>query len=113
MSDIALEKLRRVSTATLTTQLFERGLRNVFIQNGKPLVATGLPLYCAGAAAPLNLAKHHAVDIGVPIACGVVIVPRHLSEEIAHIEAGRPLPGMYPPNEETLAGFETWRRNRA
>src|SRR6187401_579189 len=27
-----LEKLRNVSTATLTTQLFKRGLRNVFIQ---------------------------------------------------------------------------------
>ena len=37
VSDSALEQLRHVSTATLTTQLFKRGLRNVFIQNVKPL----------------------------------------------------------------------------
>jgi len=236
VSDAALEQLRHVSTATLTTQLFKRGLRNVFIQNVKPLVprdpaapnlvgpaftlrniparedldqvsafqdpnhpqrkaietapagsvlvqdcreersvgsvgsilavrlkvrgvagmvsdgpvrdsasiaASGLPLYCAGAAAPLNLVKHHAVDINVPIACGgvavypgdiivgdtdgVVVVPRHLAEEVARdateqelleeyitsrVESGRPLPGTYPPNEETLAGFEAWRKSR-
>ena len=28
------------------------------------------------------------------------------------IEAGRPLPGTYPPNEETLAGYEAWRKQR-
>ncbi|WP_233862977.1 ribonuclease activity regulator RraA [Paraburkholderia adhaesiva] len=236
VSDAALEQLRHVSTATITTQLFKRGLRNVFIQNVKPLAAvapgtpnlvgpaftlrniparedldhvgafqdpnhpqrkaietapagsvlvqdcreersvgsvgsilaarlkvrgvagmvsdgpvrdsvsiaaTGLPMYCAGAAAPLNLAKHHAIDINVPIACGgvavypgdiivgdadgVVVVPSHLAEEVARdaaaqelleeylttcIESGRPLPGTYPPNEETLAGFEAWRKSR-
>jgi len=53
----------------------------------------------AGASAPLNLAKHHAVDMNVPIACGgvavypgdivvadvdgVVIVPREMAEEVA------------------------------
>ncbi len=31
------EKLKRVSTATLTTALFKRGLRNVFIQDVRPL----------------------------------------------------------------------------
>lgn len=31
------EKLRKVSTATLTTCLFKRGLRNVFIQDVRPL----------------------------------------------------------------------------
>jgi regulator of RNase E activity RraA len=236
VSAAALEQLRHVSTATLTTQLFKRGLRNVFIQNVKPLAAvkpgtpnlvgpaftlrniparedldhvgafqdpnhpqrkaietapagsvlvqdcreersvgsvgsilaarlkvrgvagmvsdgpvrdsasiaaTGLRMYCAGAAAPLNLAKHHAVDINVPIACGgvavypgdiivgdadgVVVVPRHLAEEVARdaagqelleeyltirIESGSALPGTYPPNEATLAGFEAWRKER-
>ncbi|HUZ63832.1 MAG TPA: ribonuclease activity regulator RraA [Acetobacteraceae bacterium] len=32
-----IEKLRHVSTATLTTQLFKRGLRNTFIQGARPL----------------------------------------------------------------------------
>src|ERR1700733_7956557 len=38
VSDTALEQLRHVSTATLTTQLFKRGLRNVFLQGVTPLV---------------------------------------------------------------------------
>jgi regulator of RNase E activity RraA len=103
----------------------------------------GLPLFCAGASAPLNLAKHHAVDMNVPIACGgvavypgdivvgdvdgVVIVPRHLAEEVARdaaeqelmeefiigrVEGGSILRGTYPPNEETLAAFAEWRAKR-
>ncbi|MFM0155782.1 ribonuclease activity regulator RraA [Paraburkholderia sediminicola] len=192
ISDATLEQLRHVSTATLTTQLFKRGLRNVFLQGVVPLVKPapgapnlvgpaftlrniparedldhvgifqdpdhpqrkavetappgsvlvqdcrgeravasvgsilalrlakrgvagmvsdgpvrdsgtiaelGLPLWCAGASAPLNLAKHHAVDMNVPIACGgvpvypgdivvadadgVVIVPREMATEVA------------------------------
>jgi regulator of RNase E activity RraA len=194
ISDETLELLRHVSTATLTTQLFKRGLRNVFLQGVTPLVKPakgapnmvgpaftlrniparedidhigvfqdpdhpqrkavetappgsvlvqdcrgergvassgsilvtrlkirgvagmvsdgcvrdsgtigdiGLPLFCAGASAPLNLAKHHAVDMDVPIACGgvavypgdivvgdvdgVVIVPRYMAEEVARL----------------------------
>jgi regulator of RNase E activity RraA len=236
VSDATLELLRQVSTATLTTQLFKRGLRNVFLQGVAPLkkpapgapnlvgpaftlrniparedldhvgvfqdpdhpqrkavesapagsvlvqdcrgdrtVAStgsiltmrlkvrgvagmvsdgcvrdsgtigdiGLPLFCAGASAPLNLAKHHAVDMNVPIACGgvavypgdivvgdvdgVVIVPRHLAEEVARdaaeqelmeefiigrVEGGSILRGTYPPNEETLAAFAEWRAKR-
>jgi regulator of RNase E activity RraA len=236
VSDAALEQLRHVSTATLTTQLFKRGLRNVFLQGVAPLVKPalgapnlvgpaftlrniparedldhvgvfqdpdhpqrkavesappgsvlvqdcrgdrtvastgsiltmrlkvrgvagmvsdgcvrdsgtsgdiGLPLFCAGASAPLNLAKHHAVDMNVPIACGgvavypgdivvgdvdgVVIVPRHLAEEVARdaaeqelmeefiigrVEGGSILRGTYPPNEETLAAFAEWRAKR-
>jgi regulator of RNase E activity RraA len=236
VSDATLELLRQVSTATLTTQLFKRGLRNVFLQGVAPLkkpapgapnlvgpaftlrniparedldhvgvfqdpdhpqrkavesapagsvlvqdcrgdrtVAStgsiltmrlkvrgvagmvsdgcvrdsgtigdiGLPLFCAGASAPLNLAKHHAVDMNVPIACGgvavypgdivvgdvdgVVIVPRHLAEEVARdateqelleefiagrVAAGSVLRGTYPPNEETLAAYAEWRAKR-
>jgi len=233
VSDTALEQLRHVSTATLTTQLFKHGLRNVFVQDVAPLVkplpgtpnlvgpaftlrniparedldqlsafqdpdhpqrkaietapvgsvlvqdcrgertaasvgsilATrlkmrgvagmvsdgpvrdsstlaelGLPLFCAGASAPPNLVKHHAVDLNVPIGCGgvpvypgdivvgdadgVVIVPRHLAEEIANaateqerlerfiterVESGAALRGTYPPNEETLEAYRQWR----
>lgn len=32
-----LERMRRVSTATLTTQMFKRGFRNVFMQGVRPL----------------------------------------------------------------------------
>jgi regulator of RNase E activity RraA len=34
--------------------------------------AMDFPVFCAGAAAPLNLSRHHAVDINVPIGCGGV-----------------------------------------
>ena len=171
MSDLdsaTLEALRHVSTATLTTQLFKRGLRNTFMQGVAPLaahsganlvgpaftlrnipsredihvlelfadpeyaqrkcvetipagyvlvqdcrgergsasfgsilsqrlqvrgvagmvsdgpvrdsttiVALGMPVFCAGASAPPNLIRHHAVDINVPIGCGgVAVFPR-------------------------------------
>jgi regulator of RNase E activity RraA len=236
ISDETLELLRHVSTATLTTQLFKRGLRNTFLQGVAPLVKPakgapnmvgpaftlrniparedldhlgvfqnpdhpqrkavetappgsvlvqdcrgdrsvastgsilttrlklrgvagmvsdgcvrdsgtigeiGLPLFCAGASAPLNLARHHAVDLDVPIACGgvavypgdivvgdvdgVVIVPRHLAEEVAkdateqelmevflsaRVEGGAILRGTYPPNDETLAAYKEWRARR-
>ena len=57
------------------------------------------PFTPQGGAAPTNLIHHHAVDIDVPIACGgvpvypgdvvvgddegVVIIPRHLADEVA------------------------------
>ena len=226
-----LAKLKQVSTSTLTTQLFKRGLRNVFVQGvhrlsrpaatlageaytlryiparedidridvlGDPehpqrksievtpagqvliidcrketraasaghilitrlhmrgvagLVTDGclrdaasiaemdFPVFCAGASAPLNLVCHHAVEANVPIACGdvavypgdvvvgdgdgVVIIPRHLADEVARdtleqdaleefvlqeIRSGKPLRGIYPPNDDTRARFETWRK---
>jgi regulator of RNase E activity RraA len=188
-STVTLERLRQVSTATLCTQLFKRGLRNVFLDGVKRLsggpgnlvgpattmrniparedldhlgvfenpehpqrkaievtppghvlvidcrgearAASGgmilmtrlmvrgaagvvsdgpvrdsediarlaLPVYCAGGSAPLNLIRHHAVDIDVPIGCGgvpvypgdimvgdaegVVAIPAHLADEVA------------------------------
>jgi len=164
MEAATLERLRRVSTATLTTQLFKRGLRNAFMQGVRPLgrydanlvgpaytlrniparedidttevftdpehpqrkaievtparhvlvidcrgdtrsacageilitrlmmrgvaglvadggirdaapiAGMGFPVYCAGPSAPLNLARHHAVELNVPIGCGGVAV---------------------------------------
>jgi regulator of RNase E activity RraA len=186
----ALDLLRRASTATLTTQLFKRGLRNAFMQGVRPLGAyagnlvgpaftlrniparedldsvavftdpehpqrkaieltppghvlvidcrgdaraacagqilvtrlmkrgvaglvadggirdagpiggmAGFPIYCAGPSAPLNLARHHAVESNVPIGCGgvavypgdiivadrdgVVVLPAAIADEVA------------------------------
>ena len=39
-----LDRLRLVSTATLTTQLFKRGLRNAFMQGVRPLAQYGANL---------------------------------------------------------------------
>ena len=226
-----MEWLRRASTATITTQLFQRGLRNLFLNGIAPmnpghcrfvgeavtlrnipmredldrlegfrdpehpqrkaietvgpgqvlvmdcrgdlrgasggnilitrlrvrgaaaLVSDGsirdspevaqqpFPVFAGGRSANLNLVVHHAVDINVPIACagvpvfpgdilvgdeeGVVVIPRHLAVEVAKpaaeqeelegfilakVEGGASLPGTYPPNEQTMAEFEVWRR---
>ena len=231
ISPATLARLRRVSTATLTTQLFKRGLRNTFIQGvrrvsrpganmvgpaftlrnipsredldhmgvfadpehpqrksietvppGQVLVvdcrgdtraasaggilltrlevrgAAGFvsdgcvrdtpeiavmafPVFCAGGSAPLNLARHHAVDYQQPIGCGgvpvypgdvvvgdgegVVVIPRHLVDEVAtdaaeqesleafvmeEIKAGKALPGTYPPSDATKVRYAKWRK---
>ena len=235
LSTAAREKLAQVSTATLTTQMFKRGLRNVFIQgvrrlttahersavgeaftlryiparedidhlgvfqdydhpqrkaiescpSGKVLVmdcrgdasaasagsilvtrlmmrgAAGLvtdgglrdspeiarfdiPTFIGGPSAPTNLIKHHAVaELNQPIGCGgvpvypddiivgdlegVVVLPAHLAEEVAHeafeqerleefvigeVRSGKALRGIYPPNEETRARYDAWRKTR-
>jgi len=133
--DILLTRLRVRGVAGMVT---DGGLRDA-----ANIAQMDFPVYCAGPSAPLNLAIHHAVDLNVPIACGrvavypgdilvgdadgVVVIPRHLAVEVANdaaaqelmeefiigeIRAGRPLPGTYPPNAETKARFETWKKSR-
>lgn len=99
----------------------------------------GFPVFCAGSSAPLNLVKHHAVDINIPIGCGgvavfpgdiivgdvegIVVIPRHLLDEVAddahqqerledfvimRVQQGSPLRGTYPPDEATKAAYEVW-----
>ena len=87
----------------LMTRLLVRGAAGVVSDGGMrdaaAIAKMALPVFCAGPSAPLNLARHHAVDIDVPIACGgvavypgdmmvgdgdgVVVIPAHLAEEIA------------------------------
>jgi regulator of RNase E activity RraA len=101
------------------------------------------PVYCKAPSAPISLITQHAVEFGVPIACGgvavypgdilvgdgegVIVIPRGIAAEVAadtyeqekleefvqlEIAAGRPLPGTYPPNAETKARYETWKKGR-
>ena len=103
------------------------------------LAALDYPVFCAGAAAPASVAGLFAADLQVPIGCarvavfpgdvvvgdgeGVVVVPRHLAEEVARdgaeqerlerfvhtrLEQGRSTYGLYPPDEQTLAEYEGW-----
>src|SRR5688500_3833663 len=44
LSEAARQKLLGVSTATLTTLLFKRGLRNAFIQGARPLNPMAPPM---------------------------------------------------------------------
>ena len=66
-------------------------------------------------------------DIVVGDAEGVVCIPRHLAEEVAStgteldeleafvlekIKTGAAVPGTYPPNDQTRAEYEAWRKIR-
>lgn len=87
----------------LATRLMMRGVAAMVtdgsVRDSPALGATPFPVYCAGISATVNLALHHAVDMGVPIGCagvpvypgdvlagdpeGVVVIPRHLAAEVA------------------------------
>jgi regulator of RNase E activity RraA len=129
----------------LVTRMMLRGAAGVVTDGGlrdSPEIAKlTMPVYHAAPSAPTNLIKHHAVDLNVPVACGdvgvypgdilvgdgegVVVIPRHLAEEIAHdafeqdrferfvmkeVKAGKSIFGIYPPREEAKARFEQWKQ---
>jgi regulator of RNase E activity RraA len=131
----------------LTTRLMKRGAAGLVsdgpVRDSAPIANLPFQVFCAGASAPLNLIHHHAVESDVPIGCGgvavypgdiivgdddgVVVIPRHLADEIAadateqeqlevfvleRIRHGAALPGTYPPNEETEAAYRRWRKDR-
>ena len=66
-------------------------------------------------------------DVMVGDGEGVVCIPRAVADTVAahgleqeeleaflleKVRAGAPLPGTYPPNEQTLAEYEKWKRRR-
>lgn len=87
----------------LLTRCQIRGVAGVVsdggIRDARGAAALDMPVFAAKPSAPTNLTKHHAVDIGLPIACGgvavypgdiimgdgdgVMVIPRHLATEIA------------------------------
>ena len=77
------------------------------------------PIGCGGVAVFPN-------DIVVVDADGAVLIPAALLDEVipasveqerlegwimSQVAAGVPLPGLYPPNEETKARYEAWTRS--
>ncbi len=107
------------------------------------IVASGLPVWCQGSAAPGFNAALTFATWQQPIACGgvtvipgetvvmdedgAVVIPEEYLDELVsvgphheHIEAwiieqvvkGAPLPGLYPPNEETTARFDAEMKAR-
>lgn len=87
----------------LVTRLMVRGAAGLVSDGGlrdfDQIAGMDFPVFCAGPSAPLNLARHHAVDANRPIACGgvavypgdvmvgdgdgVVVLPRCLADEVA------------------------------
>ncbi len=131
----------------LATRLMIRGGAGIVsdgpMRDSGAIADMDFPVYCAGGSAPLNLIHHHTVDLNVPIGCGgvavypgdvivgddegVVVIPRHLADEVAadaaeqevleaflleRVRGGAALPGTYPPNAETRAAFTQWRKAR-
>jgi regulator of RNase E activity RraA len=128
--------VRRLAVRSAAGLVTDGGLRDT-----PEISAESFPVYCKAPSAPISLTHQHAVDFNVPIACGgvavypgdvifgdaeaVVVIPRHLADEIGQdafaqedlerfvlqeIAAGRPLPGTYPPDEATRARYEKWRK---
>jgi regulator of RNase E activity RraA len=88
----------------LVTRLMKRGVAGLVgdggIRDAAPIgEMTQFPVFCAGPSAPLNLARHHAVESNVPIGCGgvavypgdvivgdrdgVVVIPCAMADEVA------------------------------
>jgi regulator of RNase E activity RraA len=128
--------VRRLAVRGAAGLVTDGGLRDT-----PEISAESFPVYCKAPSAPISLTHQHAVDFNVPIACGgvavypgdvifgdaeaVVVIPRHLADEIGQdafaqeqlerfvlqeIASGRPLPGTYPPDEATRARYEEWRK---
>ena len=132
----------------LVTRLKVRGCAGVVTDGGfrdSPEIAEmEFPAYHNRPSAPTNLTLHQALDINVPIGCGdvavfpgdvmvgdregVVVIPAHLADDIAHeatemtafedfvtekVQEGRSILGLYPPtDEQSQADFQAWRQAR-
>jgi regulator of RNase E activity RraA len=130
--DILALRIKKRGAAALVTDGVMRDIAGV--------LATGLPLWCQGAAAPASVTSLTFVNWQEPIGCGGVavfpddiivvdddgatLIPAALLDEVvaaapeqerlegwilSEVERGVPLPGLYPPNEETKARYEAFR----
>lgn len=128
----------------LCTRLWKRGVAGVVTDGGfrdaADIAGLPMPAYHARPSAPTNLTLHHAADLNVPIGCGgapvypgdmivgdddgVVVIPRHLADEVAaeafemtayedfveeKVREGRGIFGLYPPDDASKAEFAAWR----
>ena len=127
--DILVARMKKRGVAALITDGVMRDIAGVR--------AVGLPVWCAGAAAPASVAGLTFVDWQQPIGCGgiamfpddvlvadddgAVVIPQELVDDVTkaaveqersrtgrlcEVERGVPLPGLYPPNEETKTRYE-------
>src|SRR6516162_1555441 len=92
------------------------------------VLASKLPVWCAGTAAPASVNGLTFVGWQEPIACGddgAVVIPQDLlafvAEEgaehermesfiVGEVERGAKLPGLYPMNADTKARYEAWKK---
>ena len=131
----------------LATRIQQRGAAGVVsdgaFRDTPAIVETGMAAYARTMNAHNSKSIHYPSDIQRPIACGgvavfpgdivvgdtegVVVIPRHLAEEVAakavaqedrevfilqKIQQGHSIIGVYPPGEQTLAEYEAWKAKR-
>jgi regulator of RNase E activity RraA len=129
----------------LCARLVKRGVAGLVsdgvVRDLEGVLATGLPVWCQGCAAPPSVAGLTFVNWQEPVGCGgvavfpddvivsdmdgAVVIPQALVDEIVaaapeqerleawivkEVEKGMPLPGLYPPNEDTKARYEADRK---
>ena len=134
LGDILAERLRVRGVAGCVTDSAVRDAEAV-IETGLPVWCNGraappnitglamgdlqTPIGCGGVAIIPG-------DVVVCDGDGVVVIPKAMAESVAadgveqerletfvqeRIRAGHPVAGTYPPNEETLAAYEVWKRS--
>jgi len=132
--------------AILVTRLMKRGAAGVVTDGGFrdsfEISKLPFPAFHHRPSAPTNLTLHQAVETNVPIGCGdapvwpgdivvgdhdgVIIVPRHLADELAdegfemtafedfvgeEVMKGRSILGLYPATDpQTKTDFAAWRK---
>ena len=133
--DILCGRMKQRAVAALVSDGVVRDVQGV--------MATGLPVWCQGTAAPASVAGLTFVGWQEPVGCGgvavfpndvvvadadgAIVIPAALLAEViaeameqermeawilAEVAAGVPLPGLYPPNEETKARYAAWVRRQ-
>ncbi|HVY99287.1 MAG TPA: ribonuclease activity regulator RraA [Dongiaceae bacterium] len=133
--DILCARMAKRRVAALVTDGVVRDVAGV--------LATGLPVWCSGVAAPPSVAGLTFVNWQEPIGCGgvavfpddlivadddgAVLIPAAQVEEVVklgpeqerleswimtEVEAGVPLPGLYPANDATKARYEAFKAGK-
>ncbi|MCW5747100.1 MAG: ribonuclease activity regulator RraA [Alphaproteobacteria bacterium] len=127
----------------LAARMMVRGVAGIVsdgaMRDAPVLLTMNLPVFAVCPTAPPSMTSLLPVDVQLPIGCGgvsvfpndvivsdadgVVVVPRHMAEEVArdaaeqeHIEKfialqvmkGKAIPGLYPPNDATRAAYKAW-----
>lgn len=130
----------------LVTRMMKRGCAGVVTDGGfrdaPEIGKLDMPCYHNRPSAPTNLTRHQAIELNGPIGCGdvavfpgdvivgdqegVVVIPLHLADDIAHeatemtafedfvteeVNNGRAVIGLYPATtEQARADFAEWRK---
>jgi regulator of RNase E activity RraA len=131
----------------LVTRLMKRGATGIVTDGGfrdsSEIAALPFPSFHQKPSAPTNLTLHQALDINVPIGCGdvavfpgdiivgdndgVMVIPSHIAEEVAHeclemtlfenyviekVNQGHSIIGLYPlTNKEIKKDFIEWLKS--